>query len=83
MDHYAATQPLDLPPHPITVANKGLRSRFPTKNVGGDDCILGRGVDPKYILVGGFKYVCHFHPYLRKIPILTSIFFKWVGSTTN
>ena len=23
------------------------------------------------------------HPYLGKIPILTSIFFKWVGSTTN
>ena len=25
----------------------------------------------------------HFHPYLGKIPILTSIFFKGVGSTTN
>ena len=24
-----------------------------------------------------------FHPYLAKIPILTSIFFSWVGSTTN
>ena len=23
------------------------------------------------------------HPYLAKIPILTSIFFRWVGSTTN
>ena len=25
----------------------------------------------------------YFHPYLGKIPILTSIFFKGVGSTTN
>ena len=34
-------------------------------------------------LGGGFKYVFHFHPYLWKIPSLTIIFFKWVGSTTN
>ena len=27
--------------------------------------------------------ICYFHPYLGKIPILTSIFFKGVGSTTN
>ena len=26
---------------------------------------------------GGFKYF-YFHPYLGKIPILTSIFFRWV-----
>ena len=26
---------------------------------------------------------CYFQPYLGKIPILTSIFFRWVGSTTN
>ncbi len=32
---------------------------------------------------GGFKYV-YFHPYLfGKIWSLTSIFFKWVGSTTT
>ena len=29
-----------------------------------------------------FKHF-YFHPYLEKIPILTSIFFRWVGSTTN
>ena len=27
--------------------------------------------------------ILYFHPYLGKIPILTSIFFNWVGSTTN
>ena len=32
------------------------------------------------ILGGGFKYF-YFHPYLGKIPILTSIFFKWVETT--
>ena len=32
------------------------------------------------VLVSNIFYV---HPYLRKIPILTSIFFKGVGSTTN
>ncbi len=36
-------------------------------------------------LGGGFKYVWNFHPYLGKIPILTSIFFRWVvqPSTRN
>ena len=33
-------------------------------------------------LGGGFKYF-YFHPYLGKWSNLTSIFFKWVGSTTN
>ena len=33
-------------------------------------------------LGGGFQYF-FFHPYLGKISNLTSIFFKWVGSTTN
>ena len=33
-------------------------------------------------LGGGFKYF-YFHPYFGKISNLTSIFFKWVGSTTN
>jgi len=27
--------------------------------------------------------IFYFHPYLGKIPSLTSIFFRWVGSTTN
>ena len=27
--------------------------------------------------------IFYFHPYLAKIPILTSIFFRWVDSTTN
>ena len=27
--------------------------------------------------------IFYFHPYLGKITILTSIFFRWVGSTTN
>ena len=27
--------------------------------------------------------IFYFHPYLGKISILTSIFFRWVGSTTN
>ena len=27
--------------------------------------------------------ICRFHPYLWKWSILTSIFFRWVGSTTN
>ena len=30
-----------------------------------------------------FQIFLYFHPYLGKIPILTSIFFKGVGSTTN
>ena len=30
-----------------------------------------------------FQFFLNFHSYLGKIPILTSIFFKWVGSTTN
>ena len=30
-----------------------------------------------------FHLFLNFHPYLGKIPILTSIFFRWVGSTTN
>ena len=30
-----------------------------------------------------FTYFFNFHTYLGKIPILTSIFFKGVGSTTN
>ena len=34
----------------------------------------------KKILGGGFIF---FHPYLGKISVLTSIFFRWVGSTTN
>ena len=29
-------------------------------------------------LGGGNSKICYFHPYLGKIPILTSIFFKWV-----
>ena len=33
-------------------------------------------------LGGGFKYFL-FSPHLGMIPILTSIFFNWVGSTTN
>ena len=35
------------------------------------------------LLDGGFKYFLYFHPYLGKISNLTSIFFRWVGSTTN
>ena len=34
-------------------------------------------------LSGGFKYFFNVHPYLWKIPILTSIFFRCVGSTTK
>ena len=34
-------------------------------------------------LGGGFKYFWNFHPYLGKISNWTSIFFRWVGSTTN
>ena len=30
-----------------------------------------------------FQIFCNFHPYLGKIPILTSIFFQMGGSTTN
>ena len=36
-----------------------------------------------YKLGGGFKYLFIFTPCWGKIPILTSIFFKWVGSNTN
>ena len=33
---------------------------------------------------GGFKYFLYFHPILGEDdPILTSIFCRWVGSTTN
>ena len=48
------------------------------------------GMDPsavsmvsKQILGGGFKYIFYVHPYFGKIPNLTSIFLKWVGSTTH
>ena len=34
-------------------------------------------------LGGGNSNIFYFHLYLGKIPILTSIFFRWVGSTTN
>ena len=34
-------------------------------------------------LDGGFKHFLFSPRTLGKIPILTSIFFKWVGSTTN
>ncbi len=34
-------------------------------------------------LGGGNSNIFYFHPNLGKIPILTSIFFRWVGSTTN
>jgi len=34
-------------------------------------------------LGGGNSNFFYFHPYLGKIPNLTSIFFRWVGSTTN
>ena len=34
-----------------------------------------------HVCFGGCIF--YFHPYLGKVPILTSIFFKWVGSTTN
>ena len=36
-----------------------------------------------YNLGGGFKYVFYVHPYLGKWSSLTSIFFRWAGSTTN
>ena len=34
-----------------------------------------------YLLGDGFKYFFYVHPYLGKIPMLTSIFFKGVEST--
>ena len=39
----------------------------------------------RYLLLGGNSNICHFHPYVfgEDEPILTSIFFKGVGSTTN
>ena len=36
-----------------------------------------------HFLGGGNSNIFYFHPYLGKITILTSIFFKRVGSTTN
>ena len=36
-----------------------------------------------YVTRWWFQICFHFHPYLGKIPMLTSIFFRWVGSTTN
>ena len=35
---------------------------------------------PNWLVV---SHIFYFHPNLGKIPILTSIFFRWVGSTTN
>ena len=32
-------------------------------------------------LGGGNSNIFYVHPYLGKIPILTSIFFRWVGTT--
>ena len=39
--------------------------------------------DNRKWLGGGFNYFLFSPRTLGKIPILTSIFFKWVGSTTN
>ena len=43
----------------------------------------GENPDEHQLLGGGNSNIFYFHPYLGKIPILTSIFFKWCGSTTN
>ena len=45
-------------------------------------CISGDGIRILPSLGGGFKFFL-FSPLLGKISILTSIFFRWVGSTTN
>ena len=34
-------------------------------------------------LGGGNSNISYFHPYLRKIPILTIIFFKWIETTNQ
>ena len=53
-----------------------------------DILVLTIGIYPQIwlwgfvFLGGGFKYL-YVHPYFGKIPILTSKFFKGVGSTTN
>ena len=45
--------------------------------------ILGWGIDPRYIyLGGGNSNICYFHPYLGKWSKLTIIFFRWVETTT-
>ena len=38
------------------------------------------GLNENQVVVSNIFY---FHPYLEKIPMLTSIFFRWVGSTTK
>ena len=45
--------------------------------------MVGKLLQCKKILGGGFIHIFYFHPYLGKIFNLTSIFFRWVGSTTN
>ena len=65
---------------------------FSKRNVGDPIPFLGHTngflgytvyVPPKTNLGGGFKHFLFSPRKLGKIPILTSIFFKWVGSTTN
>ena len=41
------------------------------------------GFVSKRLLDGGNSNIFYFHPYLGKIPILTSIFFKWVETTNQ
>ena len=65
---------------PLPGAKNGAKN--PTKirkGRGGDGGHNKEKNEGQKTLGGGFQ----FHPYLGKISNLTSIFFKWVGSTTN
>jgi len=61
---------------------KKKENKSPTKDSSSffEDVFTKNYLVDNWVVVSTIFYV---HPYLGKIPILTSIFFRWVGSTTN
>ena len=56
-------------------------SRTPTG--GGGECFICLNVKSCQMPLMVYLYIFYVHPHLGKIPSMTSIFFKWVGSTTQ
>ena len=71
---------LRITPPPLRVAPLGRAAEGLSVKRGG---FFWHNLKVKDKLGGGNSNFFDVHPYLGKIPILTSIFFKWVGSTTS